>query len=248
MTAKPAAESGIDPGIARRLAFARQKTREIAVLARGLGEGTDAVAAELAANRADLASRAGSAITRDPAVRARTAAITDADGRRSQPYVERTVAQRARLGLPPLPTTTIGSFPQTAELRTARADLRAGRIDTAGYEERISDEIREVLSFQEKAGIDVLVHGEPERKDTVQYFAEQLTGYLATQHGRPGRPPRVRRAGRCPASADALGEAEETVRVVTPLHLHQPPVVLAVIRLLPVRQRRIDEVLIALVE
>ncbi|MGW5680313.1 5-methyltetrahydropteroyltriglutamate--homocysteine S-methyltransferase, partial [Streptomyces sp. NPDC003860] len=81
------------------------------------------------------------------------------------------------------PTTTIGSFPQTDELRVARADLRAGRIDTAGYEERIRAEIAEVLSFQEKAGLDVLVHGEPERNDMVQYFAEQLTGYLATQHG-----------------------------------------------------------------
>lgn len=178
-----AAEHDIDPQVARWLAFAKQKTQEIVVLARGLSAGTEAIAAEIAANRADLASRTDAVITRDPAVRARTAAITDADGRRSQPYAERTVAQRAHLGLPLLPTTTIGSFPQTAELRTARADLRAGRVDEAGYEERIKDEIREVLSFQEKAGIDVLVHGEPERNDMVQYFAEQLTGYLATQHG-----------------------------------------------------------------
>ncbi|MFD3751882.1 5-methyltetrahydropteroyltriglutamate--homocysteine S-methyltransferase [Streptomyces cyaneofuscatus] len=178
-----AAEHDIDPQVARWLAFARQKTQEIVVLARGLSAGTEAIAAEIAANRADLASRTDAVITRDPAVRARTAAITDADGRRSQPYAERTVAQRAHLGLPLLPTTTIGSFPQTTELRTARADLRAGRIDEAGYEERIKDEIREVLSFQEKAGIDVLVHGEPERNDMVQYFAEQLNGYLATQHG-----------------------------------------------------------------
>lgn len=178
-----AAEHDIDPQVARWLAFARQKTQEIVVLARGLSAGTEAIATEIAANQADLASRTDAAITRDPAVRARTAAITDADGRRSQPYAERTVAQRAHLGLPLLPTTTIGSFPQTTELRTARADLRAGRIDEAGYEERIKDEIREVLSFQEKAGIDVLVHGEPERNDMVQYFAEQLTGYLATQHG-----------------------------------------------------------------
>ncbi|MGX8279171.1 5-methyltetrahydropteroyltriglutamate--homocysteine S-methyltransferase [Streptomyces sp. PBSH9] len=176
-------ERDIDPRIARWLSFARQKTEEIVVLARGLASGTDAIAAELAANRADLASRTDAAITRDPAVRARTAAITDADGRRSQPYAERTAAQRAHLGLPLLPTTTIGSFPQTTELRTARADLRAGRIDRAGYEERIKDEIREVLAFQEKAGLDVLVHGEPERNDMVQYFAEQLTGCLATQHG-----------------------------------------------------------------
>ncbi|MER6201545.1 5-methyltetrahydropteroyltriglutamate--homocysteine S-methyltransferase [Streptomyces sp. NPDC001586] len=177
------AERDIDSQVRRWLAFARQKTTEITTLARGLAQGTDAITAELAANRADLASRATSPITHDPAVRARTAAITDADGRRPQPYADRAVAQRAHLGLPLLPTTTIGSFPQTDELRVARADLRAGRIDTAGYEERIKDEIREVLAFQEKTGIDVLVHGEPERNDMVQYFAEQLTGYLATQHG-----------------------------------------------------------------
>ncbi|GHC83540.1 5-methyltetrahydropteroyltriglutamate--homocysteine S-methyltransferase [Streptomyces flavofungini] len=177
------AERDIDPQILRWLAFAQQKTGEIVTLAKGLAQGTDTISAELAANRADLASRAGSAITHDPAVRARAAAVTDADGRRSQPYTARAAAQRAHLGLPLLPTTTIGSFPQTTELRTARADLRAGRIDTAGYEQRIENEIREVISFQEKTGIDVLVHGEPERNDMVQYFAEQLTGYLATQHG-----------------------------------------------------------------
>ncbi|MFI6460517.1 5-methyltetrahydropteroyltriglutamate--homocysteine S-methyltransferase [Streptomyces sp. NPDC050528] len=178
-----AAERDIEPQILRWLAFARQKTAEIVTLAKGLAQGTDTIAAELAASRADLASRAGSALTSDPAVRARAAAVTDTDARRSHPYPERTTAQRAHLGLPPLPTTTIGSFPQTAELRTARADLRARRIDTAGYEERIRAEIQEVVSFQEKTGLDVLVHGEPERNDMVQYFAEQLTGYLATQHG-----------------------------------------------------------------
>ncbi|RDD86134.1 5-methyltetrahydropteroyltriglutamate--homocysteine S-methyltransferase [Streptomyces parvulus] len=178
-----AAEKDIDPQILHWLAFARQKTAEVVTLAEGLVRGTDSITGELAANRAALASRAGSPITRDPAVRARAEAVTDADARRSQPYAERSAAQRAHLGLPLLPTTTIGSFPQTTELRTARADLRAGRIDTAGYEERIRTEIQEVISFQEKTGIDVLVHGEPERNDMVQYFAEQLTGYLATQHG-----------------------------------------------------------------
>ncbi|GHC71967.1 5-methyltetrahydropteroyltriglutamate--homocysteine S-methyltransferase [Streptomyces cinnamoneus] len=177
------AERDIDPQILRWLSFARQKAAEVVTLARGLAHGTDTIAAELAANRADLASRANSAITYDPAVRARTAAVTDADGRRSHPYPDRAAAQRDHLGLPLLPTTTIGSFPQTTDLRTARADLRAGRIVTAAYEERIEAEIREVIAFQEKTGIDVLVHGEPERNDMVQYFAEQLTGYLATQHG-----------------------------------------------------------------
>ncbi|MEU2061245.1 5-methyltetrahydropteroyltriglutamate--homocysteine S-methyltransferase [Streptomyces sp. NPDC013455] len=178
-----AAEHDIEPQILRWLAFARQKTREIVTLAKGLARGTDTIAAELAANRADLASRAGSPITRDPAVRARAAAVTGDDARRRQPYPERTAAQRTLLGLPLLPTTTIGSFPQTGELRTARAALRAGRIDRAGYEERVRAEIREVIGFQEKAGLDVLVHGEAERNDMVQYFAEQLTGCLATQHG-----------------------------------------------------------------
>ncbi|MEU8483502.1 5-methyltetrahydropteroyltriglutamate--homocysteine S-methyltransferase [Streptomyces sp. NPDC048641] len=178
-----ALERDIDPQILRWLAFARQKTAEIATLARALTQGTDTISAQLAANRADLASRTTSALTHDPHVRARAAAVKEADARRAQPYAERAAAQRGSLGLPLLPTTTIGSFPQTAELRTARAGLRAGRIDAAAYEERVRAEIQEVISFQEKAGIDVLVHGEPERNDMVQHFAEQLTGYLATQHG-----------------------------------------------------------------
>ncbi|RZF04022.1 5-methyltetrahydropteroyltriglutamate--homocysteine S-methyltransferase [Streptomyces sp. SCA2-2] len=178
-----APEQDLDPQLLRWLAFARQKTAEIVTLAKGLAQGTGAIGAEIAANRAALASRAGSPLTRDPAVRARTASVTEADARRPQPYPERAVAQRERLRLPLLPTTTIGSFPQTGEVRAARAGLRAGRIDTAGYEERIAAEIAEVIAFQERAGIDVLVHGEAERNDMVQYFAEQLTGYLATQHG-----------------------------------------------------------------
>ncbi|MFF2809230.1 5-methyltetrahydropteroyltriglutamate--homocysteine S-methyltransferase [Streptomyces sp. NPDC058000] len=178
-----AVERDIAPQIRRWLAFARQKTAEVVTLAKGLARGTGAITSELSANRADLASRAASPITHDRTVRARAAAVTEADARRSQPYAERTAAQRSHLRLPLLPTTTIGSFPQTGELRTARADLRAGRIDTAGYEARIEAEIQEVISFQEKAGLDVLVHGEAERNDMVQYFAEQLTGYLATRHG-----------------------------------------------------------------
>ncbi|MEU1619512.1 5-methyltetrahydropteroyltriglutamate--homocysteine S-methyltransferase [Streptomyces sp. NPDC005722] len=178
-----AAERDIDPHIARWLAFAKQKTDEIVTLAKGLSQGTAAIAGQLAANRADLTSRTTSPITHDPAVRARTAAVTESDARRSQPYTERAAAQRAHLGLPLLPTTTIGSFPQTTQVRTARADLKAGRITTTEYEERIRTEIRDVIAFQEKAGLDVLVHGEAERNDMVQYFAEQLTGYLATQHG-----------------------------------------------------------------
>ncbi|MFE7127160.1 5-methyltetrahydropteroyltriglutamate--homocysteine S-methyltransferase [Streptomyces sp. NPDC057617] len=178
-----AAEKDLDPLLTRWLAFARQKTDEVVTLARGLARGTDTVAARLAANRADLASRTSSGVTHDPVVRARCAAVTDADARREQPYTERAAAQHERLGLPPLPTTTVGSFPQTAELRTARAELRAGRRDMAHYDERVRAEIREVIAFQEKSGIDVLVHGEPERDDMVRYFAERLTGFLVTRHG-----------------------------------------------------------------
>ncbi|GGO20364.1 5-methyltetrahydropteroyltriglutamate--homocysteine methyltransferase [Microbispora rosea subsp. aerata] len=178
-----AVETEIDPEVIPWLAFARQKTAEIVTLARGLTRGTRAIADDLAGNRAALESRATSALTRDPAVRARAEAVTPQDTRRSQPYAERVRAQRARLELPLVPTTTIGSFPQTAELRAARADLLAGRISQDAYDERIAAEIREVLAFQEKAGLDVLVHGEPERNDMVQYFAERLDGYIATRHG-----------------------------------------------------------------
>ncbi|WP_405064674.1 5-methyltetrahydropteroyltriglutamate--homocysteine S-methyltransferase [Kribbella sp. NBC_01505] len=178
-----AADTDLDPEVAGWLAFARQKTAEIVTLARGITEGTEAIEAELEANRAALGSRAGSALTNNPVVRARVAAVTADDSRRVASYGERSAAQQKRLELPLLPTTTVGSFPQTTELRTARADLRAGRIDEAQYDERIAAEIREVLTFQEKAGLDVLVHGEPERNDMVQYFAEQLDGYVATQHG-----------------------------------------------------------------
>ncbi|MEV5973058.1 5-methyltetrahydropteroyltriglutamate--homocysteine S-methyltransferase [Streptomyces sp. NPDC051921] len=177
------AEKDVDPQILRWLSFARQKTAEVVTLAKGLSAGAGAVAGELSANRAALASRAHSPVTRNPAVRARAAAVTAADARRSQAYPERAAAQRDRLRLPLLPTTTIGSFPQTAELRGARADLRAGRIDADGYAERIRAEIQEVIAYQEKTGLDVLVHGEPERDDMVQYFAERLDGYLATRHG-----------------------------------------------------------------
>lgn len=176
-------ERTLDLQVTRWLAFARQKLDETVTLARALSEGREAVAPQLAASRAARASRTASALTHDPAVRARCAAAGPDDARRPQPYGERAAAQRNRLGLPPLPTTTIGSFPQTADLRAARAALRAGKLTAQQYEERIAAEIREVVAFQEKAGLDVLVHGEPERNDMVQYFAERLDGFLVTRHG-----------------------------------------------------------------
>ncbi len=99
------------------------------------------------------------------------------------PAEERRAAQDERLRLPALPTTTIGSYPQTSAIRVARADLRSGEIDDAEYERRMKAEIAAVIELQEELGIDVLVHGEPERNDMVQYFAEQLDGFFATQNG-----------------------------------------------------------------
>ncbi|MGS0687094.1 5-methyltetrahydropteroyltriglutamate--homocysteine S-methyltransferase [Nakamurella sp. GG22] len=178
-----AAERGLDPQVARWFAFARQKLVELSVLARGLADGRDAIAGELRVNMAGLESRSHSAIVRNESVRSRVAAVTDTDLARQSPYPARHLAQAGRLALPELPTTTIGSFPQTSQLRQARAALRAGRLDQDGYRSAMRDEIRSVIRTQESLGLDVLVHGEPERNDMVQYFAEQLTGFLATDHG-----------------------------------------------------------------
>jgi 5-methyltetrahydropteroyltriglutamate--homocysteine methyltransferase len=178
-----AVERKLDPQVRHWLAFARQKVDEVVTLGRGLREGVGAIGSQLATNRAGLASRTASAVARDTTVRDRAAAVTPQDLARTSPYAERVEAQRRRLALPFLPTTTIGSFPQTPELRSARANLRAGTLDQAGYDERIRDEIARVITVQESLGLDVLVHGEAERNDMVQYFAERLAGFAVTDHG-----------------------------------------------------------------
>jgi 5-methyltetrahydropteroyltriglutamate--homocysteine methyltransferase len=176
------AESGLDDELRSWMAFAKQKVGEVATLARGLGEGREAIAGELDANDRALEDRRTSHRTRNPTVRERVAALSEDDARREGSADVRRQAQRERLDLPLFPTTTIGSYPQTAEIRTARAALRAGEIDDAGYEARMKAEIERVISFQEEVGLDVLVHGEPERNDMVQYFAEQMEGYAFTEH------------------------------------------------------------------
>ena len=178
-----AAEPDLDPTVASWLAFAAQKVDEAVTLATALREGTGAVEARLAANRDALDSRLASPFAVDPAVRARVAALGPGEERRAGEYSRRVGVQRERLALPPLPTTTIGSFPQTGELRAARAKLRAGELDADGYAEVMKAEIDHVIALQEAAGLDVLVHGEPERNDMVQYFAEQLDGFIATRNG-----------------------------------------------------------------
>jgi 5-methyltetrahydropteroyltriglutamate--homocysteine methyltransferase len=178
-----AAERQLDPEVRPWLAFARQKVAEVVTLARGLAEGTEAIAEELEANRRVLAARRASARTSDLAVRRRLAAVGEPDLHRASPYEVREKAQRARLGLPPLPTTTIGSFPQTGEVRKARAARRRGELDEAGYQARMRGEIAEVIRIQDELELDVLVHGEPERNDMVQYFGEQLAGVAVTELG-----------------------------------------------------------------
>ncbi|MBT0773964.1 5-methyltetrahydropteroyltriglutamate--homocysteine S-methyltransferase [Kineosporia sp. J2-2] len=177
------AETQLDPDLRRWFAFARQKTREVVTLARGITAGTTTIRDALQASDAVLRHRAGSPITRDPAVRDRVDAVTAADTHRPSAYPERAGAQARRLALPALPTTTIGSFPQTQALRSARARYRRGELDEAGYVQRMRAEVQHVIRLQEALGLDVLVHGEPERNDMVQYFAEQLAGFVTTRHG-----------------------------------------------------------------
>jgi len=176
-------EHDLDPQTAGWLAFARQKLDELVILARGLTGGVDVIASELHINQSCLASRANSSMVRVEAVRARCAAVSDVDLHRRSIYPQRNIAQQARLGLPALPTTTIGSFPQTTGLRHARAALASGQLNQDAYDAEMRAEISAVIQEQTDLGLDVLVHGEPERNDMVQYFAEQLAGFATTTQG-----------------------------------------------------------------
>jgi len=178
-----ARESGIDPQLRRWLAFADEKLAELRLLARAADARAGDRGSLLAEARAAVEERERSPRTHDPAVRDRLAALSADTSRRALPYPERAALQRERLALPELPTTTIGSFPQTAEIRRARAEHRAGRLDDSGYQRFLEERIAEVVSAQERIGLDVLVHGEPERNDMVEYFAEQLDGFAITAHG-----------------------------------------------------------------
>ena len=164
------------------LAFADQKVLEVVTLARGVDEGWEAIDAEVAEATRVLEQRAAAPGVVRPEVRSRTAALTDAD-RAREPYLEREAAQTERLHLPPLPTTTIGAFPQTTEIRKARAANARGELSDADYEARMREEIASVITLQEELGLDMLVHGEAERNDMVQDFAELLDGFAATRNG-----------------------------------------------------------------
>jgi 5-methyltetrahydropteroyltriglutamate--homocysteine methyltransferase len=169
-------ETALDPSIRGWLAYADQRLEEIALLGRAVAEGHEAVAGELEAARRVAEGRRTDRRVGDPEVAARADGLTDDDYRRATPAAERLTRQYRALGLPPLPTTTIGSFPQTAEVRSVRARFRSGAIDRAEYEGFLDQQFRGVIELQEELGLDVLVHGEFERSDMVDYFAQQLDG------------------------------------------------------------------------
>ena len=176
-------EAGLDPDLKNWLAFSVQKMKELAILGRAASEGRQAVAAELAASDEAAAHRRNSPKIHDAAVAARMAAVTPAMTARKSPYSTRAALQHSRFALPPFPTTTIGSFPQTAEVRKARAAHDKGNMDSATYQAFLREETARTIRWQEKIGLDVLVHGEFERNDMVQYFGEQLSGFAFTRHG-----------------------------------------------------------------
>lgn len=177
-------EDQLDAELKSWLAFAVQKCREVAVLGRALEAPDDAaVQAALEASRAVQAARAASTRIHKPEVQARLAAIRPRHAQRQSPFAERIGKQRERLQLPVLPTTTIGSFPQTSAIRLARQAFKQGKLGVADYTEAMHSEIRQAVQVQERLGLDVLVHGEAERNDMVEYFAEQLDGYAFTRFG-----------------------------------------------------------------
>ena len=177
-------ETALDTEARPWLAFARQKLEEVALLRDTITRPEDAaVVAAIAASTAAVTSRATSPRIHSAAVQARAAAVTEAMANRASAFPERIRKQQAVLKLPLFPTTTIGSFPQTPAIRAARLQAKRGTLSAEEYNARMRAEIDDAIARQEKAGIDVLVHGEPERNDMVEYFGELLSGFLFTQQG-----------------------------------------------------------------
>jgi 5-methyltetrahydropteroyltriglutamate--homocysteine methyltransferase len=172
-------ETALDPEVRQWLAFAVQKIEELAVLAKALNHGRASVAAELDASAKAAQARRISPKIHDDAVAARLAATTEAMAKRHAAFDRRRAQQ---LALPAFPTTTIGSFPQTEEVRKARSAHGKGELTDAAYETFLREETERAIRWQEEAGLDVLVHGEFERNDMVQYFGEQLSGFVFTKH------------------------------------------------------------------
>ena len=177
-----AGETSLPVDVAGWLSFADEKIGEAKALSAALAGGTVAAADDFARSDRAVRTRTESARTHNEAVQARVAALPAGQVARQPEFAARVEAQKA-LHLPKLPTTTIGSFPQTAEIRKARADHRTGVLNEEQYTEALKDEVKSVIELQERLGLDVLVHGEPERNDMVQYFAELLDGFVVTENG-----------------------------------------------------------------
>ena len=173
------AEKNLPVDVATWLSFADEKVAEIQALVAGEADAKEAFAQSDRAVR----TRAESTTIHNQAVVDRVAKLPEGAVKREPAFEKRNAQQREALGLPALPTTTIGSFPQTQEIRKARADHKAGTLDDAAYQEALRSEIKNVIELQEEIGIDVLVHGEAERNDMVQYFAELLDGFVVTENG-----------------------------------------------------------------
>jgi len=177
------AETKMDPEIKDWLSFATEKVTEVAIIAKALNNGRDSVANELAANKKSLDSRRSSRRIHNPTVKDRMKAVSPDMFRRKAPFAERQQIQRSALKLPKFPTTTIGSFPQTKEVRLARARVKKGEFTQQQYDDFINKETERCIRFQEDIDIDVLVHGEFERNDMVEFFGENLEGYVFSQNG-----------------------------------------------------------------
>lgn len=177
------AETKLDDEVKSWFAFAVQKCEEVALLAKALNAPEGEYDEQLAQYSAPIRQRQHSTRVHNATVEARLQAIEAQDSERNSPYTQRAEVQRTRFNLPLWPTTTIGSFPQTTEIRTVRLDFKKGRIDTAAYRTNISEHIKQAISEQENLGLDVLVHGEAERNDMVEYFGEHFDGYVFTQNG-----------------------------------------------------------------
>lgn len=178
-----ASEKKIDAEIADWFSFAVEKATEIAILAKAVTHGPDSVKEQLEANAKSIQARASSSWTNDPKVKDRQSKITPEMLDRASPFPTRISKQQAHLKLPLFPTTTIGSFPQTKEIRLQRSKFTKGEISKEEYERFIEKEIEENVKIQDELDLDVYVHGEPERNDMVQFFGERLKGYTFTSNG-----------------------------------------------------------------
>ena len=178
-----ASEKKLDAEVADWFSFAAEKATEVAIIAKAVTDGPASVREQLEANAKSMQARATSKRTNVPAVKERQQKVTSEMHDRKSPFPQRLAEQTKTLKLPKFPTTTIGSFPQTKDIRVQRNKFTKGEITAEEYEKFIEKEIQDVVKIQEDLGLDVLVHGEPERNDMVQYFGERLDGYTFTTHG-----------------------------------------------------------------